>query len=89
MRRKNVFFGRPLNLGTNRILGTVVRRAARLVSHVTGSSIGDRRTPPPGLYPLTIIAIDPGQKNIWCASVIDPAALDTQGEAKKILNLTR
>jgi len=24
-----------------------------------------------------------------CASVVDPAALDTQGEAKKILNLTR
>ncbi len=42
----------------------------------------------PGALPA-IIAIDPGQKNIWCASVIDPAALDTQGEAKKILNLTR
>ena len=37
----------------------------------------------------TIIAIDPGQKNIWCASVVDPAALDTRGEAKQILNLTR
>jgi hypothetical protein len=36
-----------------------------------------------------IIAIDPGQKNIWCASVVDPSALDTTGEAKKILNLTR
>ena len=36
-----------------------------------------------------IIAIDPGQKNIWCASVIDPSAVDTPGEAKKILNLTR
>jgi hypothetical protein len=36
-----------------------------------------------------IIAIDPGQKNIWCASAVHPTAVDKRAEAKPVLNLTR
>lgn len=40
-----------------------------------------------------IIGIDPGQKNIWCASVYNPQDnlqdCDPKGETTKILNLTR
>ena len=37
----------------------------------------------------SVVAIDPGQKNIWCASYYDATKVDSRGEATKLLNLSR